>query len=125
MFSASIRYKSQTLISSLIFLFFGLPTLFHRFSHDFCFTFLKKLNSSSISLFQFLIVDFYDFIIRVQIIISVSFIVFIQILIDFLFFLFYIYIYIYIVSTGTTRLQGSIQGIASIGCVGNVLLDTL
>ena len=74
------------------FLFFGLPTLFHRFSHDFRFTFLRKLNSSSISLFQFLIVDFYDFIIRVQIIISVSFTVFIQILIDFFYFFIFIYI---------------------------------
>ena len=32
------------------FSFFGLPTLFHRFSHDFRFTFLRKLSSSSISL---------------------------------------------------------------------------
>ena len=42
-------WKSQTLISSLIFLFFGLPTLFHRFPQDFRFTFLRKLSSSSIS----------------------------------------------------------------------------
>ena len=47
-------WKSQTLIWSLI--FFCLPTLFHRFLHDFRFTFLRKLTSSSISLYGFLIV---------------------------------------------------------------------
>ena len=33
--------------------------------------------------------------------------------------------FFFIVSKGTTRLQGSIQEIASIGCLENVLLDTL
>ena len=46
--------------------------------------------------------------------------VFIQILIKY-----FIIIIFIIVSIGTTRLQGSIQGITSIGCVGNVLLNTL